>query len=158
MMLPAPSLSSLAQPAILSEVYPFIMSSTQFLAPLRPVLEKVVTHLEYQAYSKVALKTMSDIVGAARKNHTGSSHQPGPSSAAAVLHCVVHHRLGIVPVGQPSIVIAVSSPHRREAFAACEFILEEIKARVQIWKREYYKDGREEDAEWKSNTSVTDNL
>lgn len=48
-------------------------------------------------------------------------------------------------------MIAVSSPHRREAFAACELILEEVKKKAQIWKREYYEGEREEDAEWKAN-------
>jgi len=55
-------------------------------------------------------------------------------------------------VGEPSIVIAVSSPHRKEAFVACEQILEEVKQKVQIWKREYYEGEREEEAEWKTNS------
>lgn len=54
-------------------------------------------------------------------------------------------------MGEPSIVIAVSSPHRKEAFVACEYILEEVKHRAQIWKREYYEGERDEDAEWKAN-------
>jgi molybdopterin synthase catalytic subunit len=57
-----------------------------------------------------------------------------------------------VPVGEPSIVIAVSSPHRKEAFVTCEQILEEVKQKVQIWKREYYEGEREEEAEWKANS------
>ena len=48
-------------------------------------------------------------------------------------------------------VIAVSSPHRKEAFRACEFILEEVKQKVQIWKREFYGGEDESGAEWKSN-------
>jgi molybdopterin synthase catalytic subunit len=54
------------------------------------------------------------------------------------LRAAIIHRLGIVPVGQTSIIIAVSSPHRREAFEACEWILEEVKLKAQIWKREWY--------------------
>ena len=65
--------------------------------------------------------------------------------------CAVYHRLGTVPVGEASIVIAVSSPHRKEAFQACENILEEVKLKAQIWKREYYAGVREEDAQWKAN-------
>ena len=72
-------------------------------------------------------------------------------SQPPILHCALYHRLGTVPVGEPSIVIAVSSPHRKEAFRACEFILEEVKRKAQIWKREYYEGEREEDAEWKEN-------
>ena len=47
-------------------------------------------------------------------------------------------------MGEPSIVIAVSSPHRKEAFMACEHILEEVKLKAQIWKREFYEGEREE--------------
>ena len=78
------------------------------------------------------------------------SHDP-TGTVPGILHAVVHHRLGTVPVGEPSIVIAVSSPHRREAFAACEVVLEEIKAKAQIWKREYYEGEGEDTAEWKIN-------
>lgn len=48
------------------------------------------------------------------------------------------HRLGVVPPKESSISIVVSSPHRREAFRACEWILEEVKKRVEVWKREVY--------------------
>jgi molybdopterin synthase catalytic subunit len=71
--------------------------------------------------------------------------------AKRIIRCAVEHRLGVVPVGKPSIVIAVSAPHRREAFEACEQILEEVKAKAQIWKREYYQGEPEEAAQWKAN-------
>jgi molybdopterin synthase catalytic subunit len=51
-----------------------------------------------------------------------------------------------------AIVIAVSSPHRKEAFVACERILEEVKRKAQIWKREYYEGEDDSTAEWKANT------
>ncbi|TFY82645.1 hypothetical protein EWM64_g1367 [Hericium alpestre] len=114
---------------------------------------KMVTKLEYQAYTKLALKTMAEIIHTAHQSVTRSSHHPTPQSVPSLLHCAVHHRLGSVPVGQPSIVIAVSSPHRKEAFVACELILEEVKAKAQIWKREYYEGEAEEEAEWKSNAA-----
>ncbi|KAF9270113.1 molybdenum cofactor synthesis 2 [Marasmius fiardii PR-910] len=104
---------------------------------------KVVTRLEYQAYSKLAIKTMSDIIESAR-------NQSGPDTSKSLIRCAVHHRIGTVPVGEASIVIAVSAPHRKEAFSACEFILEEVKKKAQIWKREYYE-GDEATAEWKAN-------
>ncbi|PPR05703.1 hypothetical protein CVT26_008944 [Gymnopilus dilepis] len=69
----------------------------------------------------------------------------------SLIRCAIHHRLGTVPVGEASIVIAVSSPHRKEAFKACEEILEEVKRKAQIWKREYYEGEDEENAEWKRN-------
>ncbi|RDX55775.1 molybdenum cofactor synthesis 2 [Lentinus brumalis] len=114
---------------------------------------KVVTRLDYQAYSKLAIKTMADIIRNAHSVYTRSEHhivQTGlpPQS---LIRSAVHHRLGTVPVGEPSIVIAVSSPHRKEAFMACEHILEEVKLKAQIWKREFYEGEREEDAEWKAN-------
>jgi molybdopterin synthase catalytic subunit len=114
---------------------------------------KVVTKLEYTAYSKLAIKTMVDIVrsehaAAARNEHATAQAHPNVSF---LVKTAVYHRLGTVPVGEPSIVIAVSSPHRKEAFVACERILEEIKAKAQIWKREFYEGETEAEAEWKSN-------
>jgi molybdopterin synthase catalytic subunit len=140
---------------------------------------KVVTRLEYQAYSKLALKTMMSIV---RETHSalakrasthalpngtcwGASvssptHTPTPSHDPAekpttppIIRIAIHHRLGSVPVGEPSIVIAVSSPHRKESFLACELVLEEVKNRVQVWKREFYEGENDAEAEWKANTS-----
>lgn len=102
---------------------------------------KVVTRLDYQAYTKLALKTTDNILAATRTVVSG------------MLHAAVYHRLGTVPVGEPSIVIAVSSPHRKEAFVACEMILEDVKARAQIWKREFYEGEPDEAATWKENQS-----
>ncbi|EIN13803.1 Molybdopterin biosynthesis MoaE, partial [Punctularia strigosozonata HHB-11173 SS5] len=113
---------------------------------------KVVTRLEYQAYSKLALKTMQAILTVAHQSLPQlSSHQHQPSSiqgsasalasaqSSRLIRTALYHRLGPVPVGELSIVIAVSSPHRREAFLACEYILEEVKKKAQIWKREFYE-------------------
>lgn len=86
--------------------------------------------------------------GLASRNEHAASQEPHYISS--LVKSAVYHRLGAVPVGEPSIVIAVSSPHRKEAFIACEFILEEVKEKVQIWKREYYE-GEENEAEWKAN-------
>lgn len=58
-----------------------------------------------------------------------------------VSRCIVHHRIGIVPVGEASVVIAASAPHRREAFAAAEWLMERIKQVVPIWKCEEAPDG-----------------
>lgn len=112
---------------------------------------RVVTRLEYQAYSKLAIKTMVQILQDAREAVSRSTHQSPLHNVPSLISCTVHHRLGTVPVGEPSIVIAVSSPHRKEAFAACERILEDVKEKAQIWKREYYEGMKEEEAEWKAN-------
>jgi molybdopterin synthase catalytic subunit len=100
---------------------------------------KRVTRLEYQAYSKLAIKTMAEIMAKAH------------STVPSLIRTAIFHRLGAVQVGDPSVVVVVSSPHRKEAFAACELLLEEVKRKAQIWKREYYEGEREQDAEWKSN-------
>ncbi|KZP10561.1 molybdenum cofactor synthesis 2 [Athelia psychrophila] len=112
----------------------------------------VVTRLEYQAYSKMAIKTIGHIVREAVSHGSRSEHHIPTQQVSAILRCSVYHRLGTVPVGEPSIVIAVSSPHRKEAFGACEFILEEIKRKAQIWKREYYEGKDDSQAEWKENS------
>ncbi len=114
---------------------------------------KTVTRLDYQAYSSLAIKTMANILRDARNKFARSDHQTNEQQVSAVIKCAVHHRLGTVPVGEPSIVIAVSSPHRKESFLACEYILEEVKAKAQIWKREFYEGEIEDDAEWKSNNA-----
>jgi len=62
----------------------------------------------------------------------------------------VTHRLGRVPTGEESILIAVSAAHRKEAWEAAEWILEEVKRKTEIWKRESYEDPNQE-PEWKAN-------
>lgn len=114
----------------------------------------MVTRLDYQAYSKLAAKTIIDIIRNAHAAHSRSAHQLEPSSASPIICTAVYHRLGTVPVGQPSIVIAVSSPHRKEAFEACESMLEEVKLKAQIWKREYYEGVPDDEAEWKANVAA----
>jgi molybdopterin synthase catalytic subunit len=98
----------------------------------------------------MAIKTMSDIIVAAHSLVTRSDHASPSKPTMPILHCSIYHRLGIVPVGEASIVIAVSSPHRKEAFVACEYILEQVKLKVPIWKEEIYDSG---ESEWKANTS-----
>ena len=105
--------------------------------------------MEYQAYSKLALKMMSDTFSSVHANAIRSEHAaPSEPPVSPLLHCVVHHRLGVVPVGEASIVIAVSSPHRKEAFVACEYLLEQIKLKIPIWKVEVYEGG---EPLWKAN-------
>ena len=108
-----------------------------------------MTRLEYQAYSRMTVSVMKDIFISAHTNATRSEHAvPSGPPVSPLLHCVVHHRLGVVPVGEASIVIAVSSPHRKEAFVACEYLLEQVKLSVPIWKKEVYESG---DPRWKAN-------
>lgn len=61
---------------------------------------------------------------------------------------VLQHRLGRVPVGEASVLVAAAAPHRAEAFAACRYVIEEVKRRVPVWKKEFHSDGT---AEWRAN-------
>ncbi|KAK4250945.1 Molybdopterin biosynthesis MoaE [Corynascus novoguineensis] len=96
---------------------------------------KPVKELQYTAYAPLALRTMLDIAAALKAKH-------GLKGIAMV------HRLGVVPVGEESILIAVSSPHRQAAWRAGEEALEECKARVEVWKREEFEAG---EGVWRAN-------
>jgi MoaE-MoaD fusion protein len=82
-----------------------------------------VPELEYEAYAEMAERQMAEIVSQA-------VHRHGLCAAAA------EHRVGIVPLSEPSVAIAVSAPHRDAAFAGAREIIDEIKARAPIWKKE----------------------
>jgi molybdopterin synthase catalytic subunit len=82
-----------------------------------------VPELEYEAYIEMAKDKLAEVVGAAVKRHQ--------LCAAAV-----EHRIGIVPLSEPSVAIAVSAPHRAEAFAGGREIIDQLKVQVPIWKKE----------------------
>ena len=82
-----------------------------------------VAELEYEAYAEMAEPQMAEIVARAIERHH--------LCAAAV-----EHRVGTVPLSEPSVAIAVSAPHREAAFAGAREIIDELKARVPIWKKE----------------------
>ena len=98
---------------------------------------KVVLDLEYSAYGPLALQSMLDI---AKKIH----------EAHSLTAINIVHRLGRVPIGEESILICLSAPHRTAAWRAGEEALEKIKDRVEIWKLERFKEGDGE-AIWKAN-------
>ncbi len=89
---------------------------------------RAVLRLEYEAYEEMALPLMREIAVEARRRF--------PVSAVRLVH-----RLGRLEIGEPSVAVAVASPHRAEAFAACRFAIDTLKARVPIWKKEFYADG-----------------
>ena len=91
-------------------------------------LNRRVTHLEYEAYGPLAVKALEQICGEARREW------PGAQLAA-------HHRIGRLAIGEASIVIAVASAHRAEAFAACRYVIERVKQIVPIWKHEFFEGG-----------------
>jgi len=95
-----------------------------------------VLRLEYEAYEDMALPLMEEIAAEARR-------QFGVGEVRIV------HRLGRLEIGEVSVAVAAASPHRAEAFAACRYAIDTLKARVPIWKKEFYADGavwREEPA------------
>ena len=83
--------------------------------------ENAIEGIEYQSYLPLAQKQMENVVGEAKNKW-------------ALQKVSVVHRVGLVPVGHAAVVIAVCSVHRKEAFAACEFIIDRIKEIVPIWK------------------------
>jgi molybdopterin synthase catalytic subunit len=87
-----------------------------------------VRYLEYEAYEPLALKAFERIAGEA-----------GARWPAARL--ALHHRIGRLEVGEASIAIAVRSPHRGEAYAACRYVIERVKQIAPIWKREFFDGG-----------------
>ncbi|HEX3833875.1 MAG TPA: molybdenum cofactor biosynthesis protein MoaE [Solirubrobacteraceae bacterium] len=90
-----------------------------------------VAQLDYEAYVEMAERKLTQIVQAAVERH-------GLCSAAA------EHRIGVVPLSEPSVTVAASAPHRGEAFAGAREIIDEIKAQAPIWKKE--------EGEWKAGT------
>lgn len=100
-----------------------------FLGTVRAGPEEIgVTEIEYTAYDAMADAELDRILGETRERW--------PHARAAV-----QHRLGRVPVGEASIAIAAAAPHRPDAFAACRFVIEEVKKRLPIWKKEFRADG-----------------
>jgi molybdopterin synthase catalytic subunit len=87
-----------------------------------------VTAIDYSAYDEMANAEIDRILTEARDRWPG----------AAV---VLQHRLGVIPVGEASIAIAAAAPHRDPAFAACRYVIEEVKKRLPVWKKEMHVDG-----------------
>jgi molybdopterin synthase catalytic subunit/molybdopterin converting factor small subunit len=91
---------------------------------------RTVLHLDYEGYDGMAEQCMAEIAGelAARRGLT---------------RIAMTHRLGRVEIGEPSVVIAVSSPHRADALAACQEAIDALKVRAPLWKKEIYEGGEE---------------
>ncbi|RKP23774.1 Molybdopterin biosynthesis MoaE [Syncephalis pseudoplumigaleata] len=100
---------------------------------------KRVLQLEYEAYVPMAEAELRKIGREARSQWT--LHRIG-----------IWHRTGVVPVGETSVVIAVSSAHRQAALEAASFLIDALKARVPIWKKELLDTG---EAHWKANSEAT---
>lgn len=119
--------------ALLAEVARVASGATSlFLGTVRDVNDgRAVTGMEYTAYDSMAARELSKIVGEAKEQFGGAE-------------IVVEHRIGALALGEVSVAIAASHAHRRDALDATRFVIEELKRRVPIWKREHYTDGTRE--------------
>lgn len=91
---------------------------------------KNVVWLEYEAYETMVVNEVRKIIDEA-------SHR-WPLKGWAI-----SHRIGTLKPGEVAVAIAVSSPHRKDSFAACQFIIDELKEKAPIWKKEVFEDGEE---------------
>jgi len=87
-----------------------------------------VVQLEFEAYEKMAIKEMKEITDHVLKTWK-------------VNRILIHHRIGVLRVGDIPVVIAVAAEHRDAAFDACRYIIDTLKRTVPIWKKEIYEDG-----------------
>jgi molybdopterin synthase catalytic subunit len=91
---------------------------------------RTVERLEYEAYEGMAEKVMGEIAAALKQRYD-------------LCEIAIHHRTGRVDIGDSSVVIAVSAPHRQDALAACRDAIDTLKEQVPLWKKEVYEGGEE---------------
>jgi molybdopterin synthase catalytic subunit len=91
---------------------------------------RTVHHLEYEAYEGMAEQVMADIAAVLEERYD-------------LCEVAIHHRTGRVEIGDASVVIAVSAPHRHDALAACKDAIDTLKEQVPLWKKEVYEGGEE---------------
>ena len=87
--------------------------------------------LDYEAYRAMAERKLGELEAEARRRWP-------------IVECLIVHRLGSVPIAESSVAIVVSTPHRADAFAAGQWLIDSLKCDVPIWKREQYADGTNE--------------
>ena len=98
--------------------------------------------LDYEAYAEMAEQQLRDLARRARRRWP-------------IVRLAILHRVGRVPLGQASVLIAVSAPHRAEAFDACRWLIDTLKAEVTIWKKEIWDDGAGHEAGvWSGETPI----
>lgn len=94
--------------------------------------------IEYSAYEEMVVAECDRILGEVRERWPGG-------------RVAICQRLGTVPAGEASIAIAAAMPHRAEAFAACRYLIEEVKRRLPVWKQEILDDGTRR---WQANSTT----
>ncbi|MFL5952285.1 MAG: molybdenum cofactor biosynthesis protein MoaE [Gaiellaceae bacterium] len=91
---------------------------------------RTVQHLDYEAYEGMAESVMAEIAASLKQRYD-------------LCEVAIHHRTGRVEIGDASVVIAVSAPHRQDALAACRDAIDTLKEQVPLWKKEVYEGGEE---------------
>jgi molybdopterin synthase catalytic subunit len=91
---------------------------------------RTVLHLDYEAYEEMAEQVMAQIAADLKRRYD-------------LGEIAIHHRTGRVEIGEASVVIAVSAPHRQDALAACKDAIDTLKEQVPLWKKEFYEGGEE---------------
>ena len=91
---------------------------------------RTVLHLDYEAYVEMAEQVMAQIAAELERRYD-------------LCEIAIHHRTGRVEIGEASVVIAVSAPHRQDALAACKDAIDSLKGQVPLWKKEFYEGGEE---------------
>jgi molybdopterin synthase catalytic subunit/molybdopterin converting factor small subunit len=91
---------------------------------------RTVRHLDYEAYAEMAEDVMAQIADGLKRRYD-------------VCEIAIHHRIGRVEIGEISVAIAVSAPHRQDALAACKDAIDTLKETVPLWKKEVYEGGEE---------------
>jgi MoaE-MoaD fusion protein len=91
---------------------------------------RTVLHLDYEAYKEMAEQVMTQIAEELKARYD-------------LCEIAIHHRTGRVDIGEASVVIAISAPHRQDALAACKDAIDTLKGRVPLWKKEFYEGGEE---------------
>lgn len=103
-----------------------------FLGTTREVTgQRRTASLDYECYPEMATSKLTELESEARRRWP-------------LCECVIVHRLGHLPIGDASVAVAVSSPHRREAFEAGQWLIDTLKQVVPIWKQENWTDGNSE--------------
>jgi MoaE-MoaD fusion protein len=92
--------------------------------------DRNVIRLEYEAFEEMAEETMAALAAELKGRYT-------------LCEIAIHHRTGTVEIGEPSVVVAVSAPHRADALAACKDAIDTLKQTVPLWKKELYEGGEE---------------
>ena len=90
-----------------------------------------VTKLEYECYKSLAIKEGNKILGEAIEKF-------------GLIDAFCIHRIGTLEIGETAVIVVATSGHRDEAFKGCRYIIDEVKCRVPIWKKEHYQDGETE--------------